>query len=361
MSRLLVIIVTYNAMQWIERCFASLEVSEVAPDVFVVDNGSTDGTREWLIAHKNEYLCVHFSERNLGFGAANNIGLRLMLEEGYEYAYLLNQDAWVEKDCFGKLIAAFENGDASADGSSVTNAHWGILSPLQMKDGLTEEDENFHKHCGRAVAACADDECAIFDDNDAGRATADAHGRIAISYAADSRARSVDAPHIDDAPCHISCDRLCQSSDGNDRNLAVPVKFVMAAHWMLSRECVEAVGGFSPTFDQYGEDENYVNRAKFFGFGVGVVPSAKAVHDRAKRITPIEKRLKIKYIGCRARLSNPGLKCPVATLIVECFRIVGMAIYNLSPTMLAYLPKLMREYRLLSKNRKLSIEKGAFL
>ena len=41
------------------------------------------------------------------------------------------------------------------------------------------------------------------------------------------------------------------------------VKFVQAAHWLISRECLERVGGFSPSFPHYGEDNNFCNRAQY--------------------------------------------------------------------------------------------------
>ena len=53
--RLLVIIVTYNAMQWAKRCFDSLKASSIVNDVFVVDNGSSDGTQGYI---KNNYPTV---------------------------------------------------------------------------------------------------------------------------------------------------------------------------------------------------------------------------------------------------------------------------------------------------------------
>ena len=47
----LVIIVTYNAMKWIDRCLGSVQSSLVGTDTFVVDNGSTDGTQEYINEH----------------------------------------------------------------------------------------------------------------------------------------------------------------------------------------------------------------------------------------------------------------------------------------------------------------------
>ena len=46
MPRILVIIVTYNAMKWVRKSLKGVEKSTLPADVLVVDNGSTDGTLE---------------------------------------------------------------------------------------------------------------------------------------------------------------------------------------------------------------------------------------------------------------------------------------------------------------------------
>lgn len=61
------------------------------------------------------------------------------------------------------------------------------------------------------------------------------------------------------------------------------IPFVMAAHWLISRECLQRVGLFSPVFFHYGEDDNYLQRVHYFGLKVGLVPEAQAVHDREFR------------------------------------------------------------------------------
>ena len=98
--KLLVIIVTYNAMQWAERCFSSLRNSIVRPDVFVVDNGSTDGTQIFVKEHYPDVM-FHQSEENLGFGNANNMGLQHALDYNYDYGLskfnFLNFDWYLEK------------------------------------------------------------------------------------------------------------------------------------------------------------------------------------------------------------------------------------------------------------------------
>lgn len=289
MSRLLVIIVTYNAMRWIERCFASLSASTEPCDVFVVDNGSTDGTLAWLEEHRADNLTVKQCKSNCGFGAGNNIGLRLALSHGYEYVYLLNQDAWVAEDCFEQLISV-----------SRKCPEYGILSPLQLQPDWETQDRLFAKHCGKRIASAPDSE-------------------------------------------------------------VVSVRFVMAAHWLITRECLEAVGGFSPTFTQYGEDDNFIDRASYWGFRTGVVPAAKAVHDRAQRVSSRATQMRLKYLGCVARLSDPERRYPRLRLVTECLRIIGMSLRRLSWTMLCYLPRLAAFMPTILQNRQASTQRGAFL
>ena len=56
------------------------------------------------------------------------------------------------------------------------------------------------------------------------------------------------------------------------------VDFVNAAVWLLSRKCLEVVGGFNPSFFHYGEDGNYKDRIYFLDGKIGIVPGAVAYH-----------------------------------------------------------------------------------
>ena len=116
MAKVLVVIVTYNALKWIRKCLRSVEKSTLQADVLVIDNGSTDGTLP-LIRTDFPHTRIIETGENLGFGAANNRGLRIAHDECYDFAYLLNQDAWLEKDTLEKLVAAHK-------------PDWGVLSPM---------------------------------------------------------------------------------------------------------------------------------------------------------------------------------------------------------------------------------------
>ena len=84
-----VVVVTYNAMPWIERCLESV----AGYDVVVVDHGSTDGTLELVRERFPDVRVVE--QENLGLGAGWNRGIR---ETAREYVLILNADAWALDD-----------------------------------------------------------------------------------------------------------------------------------------------------------------------------------------------------------------------------------------------------------------------
>jgi GT2 family glycosyltransferase len=98
-----VIVVNYNAGAYLGRCLRALaEQRAVSFDVVVVDNGSTDGSLEHL-GELPSHFSVLRAGRNLGFAAANNLGLR---ESRSEWVALLNPDAFPDADWLSRLLAA---------------------------------------------------------------------------------------------------------------------------------------------------------------------------------------------------------------------------------------------------------------
>lgn len=289
MAKVLVVIVTYNALKWIQRCLRSVEKSTLQADVLVIDNGSTDGTLPLIRTDFPRTRIIETGE-NLGFGAANNRGLRIAHDECYDFAYLLNQDAWLEKDTLEKLVAAHK-------------PDWGVLSPMQL-DARGRRDRRFDKKCGKYVDA------------------------------------ALGGYHSD--------------------KLVVEVPFVMAAHWLVSREAIATVGGFSPAFRQYGEDDNWLHRLHFHKLLCGVVPAAKAVHDRAGRRPGREKKLQLKCISTVVKVSDPNRNWRWMC-IREVLELVGMGIKNFSAVPWRYIKELRARFPELKELRDASMRKGAFL
>lgn len=129
--KIVAVIVTYNAMKWVDRCMQSLRDSFMPVVPVVVDNGSTDGTRDYLPAHYPEAVFLPQAE-NLGFGQANNVGLRYALQIDADYALLLNQDAWIDAHMIVQLIRF-------SDGRT-------ILSPIQLNGKADDFDRLFRRN-----------------------------------------------------------------------------------------------------------------------------------------------------------------------------------------------------------------------
>ena len=130
-SKCCAIIVTYNASKWIDQCLSCLSQSSYHISVIIVDNNSTDNTLE-IINEKYKPDQVIELEENLGFGKANNVGIEYGYSQGYEYFFLLNQDAYVDDDCIKYLIDSISS-----------KPEIGILSPIHLNGKGDDLDRGF--------------------------------------------------------------------------------------------------------------------------------------------------------------------------------------------------------------------------
>ena len=132
--KIYVIIVTYNGSKWIEKCLSSVFKTSIQVDVIIIDNLSTDNTVN-IIEEKFSEVTLIKSEKNLGFGKANNLGIKLALEHAADYVFLLNQDAWIEKDTIEKLVEVNQK-----------HPEFGILSPVPYDGEEMLLDFNYEKY-----------------------------------------------------------------------------------------------------------------------------------------------------------------------------------------------------------------------
>ncbi len=217
--KVLSIIVTYNGLQWMDRCLGSLRDSQHPVSVVVIDNGSTDGTVEHIRTHFPSVELV-VAEKNLGFGQANNVGLRLALERNMDHVFLLNQDAWVHPDTIGRLVE-----------KAAENPHFGVLSPMHLTGSGHALDMEFSL------------------------------------YLTPTRCPGL----------------LSELVMGRAREKVFEAEFINAAAWLVTRECLLRIGGFNPSFFHYAEDDNYLHRVFYHGLKLGLVTDAFAHHDREGR------------------------------------------------------------------------------
>ena len=146
-----VVIVTYNGMKWVDKCLHDVLQSDTNIKVVVIDNCSTDETVSFIKINYPEIDLTETNE-NLGFGRANNIGIKKAINANADYVFLLNQDGYVEKDTIRKLTEFHGN-----------HTEYGVLSPQQKNgngSGLDTKFENIvlkqcvthtFKDSGRAI------------------------------------------------------------------------------------------------------------------------------------------------------------------------------------------------------------------
>ena len=99
-SEIVVILVNYNGLDVTKDCLKSIRENESKlPFVILVDNNSKNSSQ--LDQLKNDYSLLEIirNEQNVGFGRANNIGIKWALENiDFDYLILLNNDTIVTKN-----------------------------------------------------------------------------------------------------------------------------------------------------------------------------------------------------------------------------------------------------------------------
>ncbi|MGH7195583.1 MAG: glycosyltransferase family 2 protein [Candidatus Saccharimonadales bacterium] len=147
-----VVVPNWNGKDSLGACLDSLLAQSLRPHIIVVENGSRDGSLEFL--EKNYPSAeVLSNKKNLGFTGGVNVGIRRAIELGDEFVALLNNDAVAGSDWLKYLLAELESernvGIAtckilSADGKSLDSTgdyytNWGL--PYPRGRGETELDK----------------------------------------------------------------------------------------------------------------------------------------------------------------------------------------------------------------------------
>ena len=101
-----IVIVNYNVKFFLEQCLCSVikAIENIEAEIFVIDNNSLDGSKEFFKGKFNEVKFI-WNEKNYGFAKANNIALSLARGK---YILFLNPDTIVPEDCFTKCISLLE-------------------------------------------------------------------------------------------------------------------------------------------------------------------------------------------------------------------------------------------------------------
>ena len=219
MADVSVVVVTWNALPWLEQCLESVRDREVV----VVDNGSTDGTVDFVRDRFPEVRVIE--QENKGMGGGNNAGMRAV--DG-RYFFLLNSDAWVVDDALDKLVAfADERPEAAVVGPRLLNVDGSLQRSVRGEPTLW---------------------------------------RLATEYLFIRKL----APHSK---------RLNPLYRGDfDHDRVEEVDWLFGPALLVRREAADAVGLFDEDFFMFSEEVDWMTRFRRAGWTVVFFPGAEVVH-----------------------------------------------------------------------------------
>lgn len=129
-----IIILTLNNLEYTKQCLNSIQQFCGSCEVIVVDNGSTDGTVEYLKSLTN--ITCQFNDKNLGFSGGCNVGIHMANSKND--IFLLNNDTILtENALFTLRMGLYENPKNGAAGA-VTN-YAGNRQTIQQTFSTLEE------------------------------------------------------------------------------------------------------------------------------------------------------------------------------------------------------------------------------
>lgn len=118
--KIIAVVVTYNRLELLKKGIQALRSNQSLTEIIVIDNGSTDGTPEWLDGQADLYV-VH--QANVGGSGGFYTGIKTAYEKGADWIWCMDDDVFPHKDCLEKLL------------SYTQDSNIGILSPRRLLEG----------------------------------------------------------------------------------------------------------------------------------------------------------------------------------------------------------------------------------
>ena len=233
------IILNFNGKQLLLETLASVaQIDYPNLKLIVVDNGSTDGSQAALREHYPHVLLLENNE-NLGFGEGNNVGMRYALQQGAEWALLLNNDIAAAPELLTHMMNV-----------AAMDAAIGILGPKIY----------YHDQPNTIWFAGA-----------------------RINYWAG-----------------LTAHRGIREIDRGQYDRVEDTDYITGCAMLIRREALERVGMFDPIyFPAYSEDADLCVRARSAGYRLVYVPQARVWHKVSSTsgggMTPFKTKLKVEH------------------------------------------------------------------
>jgi len=247
MSDLSIIIVNWNTRELLIQCLKSLRqtLQRLKVEVFVVDNGSADGSKEAVRAEFAEVIVID-NLLNLGFARANNQAMRL--SKG-QYILLLNPDTQVKEGAVETLKAFMDHHpEAGVVGAQLLNSDGSKQNSIANYPSLATELLN--KSLLRR----------FFPDR----------------------------------------------FPGKERAYFEPIEVdsVIGACMMVKRKAIEQVGLFDEDYFLFLEETDWCYRFKRAGWKIYHHPQAEIYHFQGKSAEKDKKKAKVEYYRSRYQFFN---------------------------------------------------------
>lgn len=154
MHKTAVVVPNWNGLDSLAACLDSLLAQTIGAEIVVVENGSSDGSVEFL---KTEYSQITVLPQvvNLGFDGGVNVGINYAIAKNYDLVALLNNDAVAEPNWLENLTRAMhikEVGIATCAFMSIDKQHldstgdqftvWGLPFPRGRGENSAEPYKN---------------------------------------------------------------------------------------------------------------------------------------------------------------------------------------------------------------------------
>jgi GT2 family glycosyltransferase len=226
--KLSIIIVSFNTKEIITKCLNAIFESEKFTDNFeiiIIDNASKDGSVTYL-KEKFPHIKIISLEKNIGFAAANNIGVK---NSTGEYVLFLNPDVIVEKNTIQKALEYIE-----------ANEKCGIITAK-----LILENGNIDDACHRGFPTPWNAFCHF-----SGLSKIFPNSKIFTGY----------------------------SMNYLNKNVIHEVDSVSGAFMMIKRSVGEQFSWWDEDYFWYGDDLDFCYRVKMGGWKIIYNPTVKALH-----------------------------------------------------------------------------------